>query len=110
MGASRTSPQVLRILTERRGQDVSAADLVSATGLDHTQVRNAVRSLINREDQPIVVIQRGNMWRLGAPLAKVVSRPPRVADQLFERIGQTSDGDVLVKGDQTDTIYRLTAL
>lgn len=110
MGHPRTTPKVLEALTQRRGRDVGIGELQTATGLDDKQVRSAVRTLIEREQHPITIVQRGNMWRLEPPTAKPALRVVKPADTMFERIGVTGSGDVIVKGDQTDTLYKLTAL
>lgn len=112
MGAPRTSPKVLEALTQRRGRDVGMSELQTATGLNDSQIRSAIRSLIERDNQPITVVQRGNMWRLEPPTAKPALRVVRDkdVDTEFERIGTTSGGDVIVKGNRTDVLYRLTAL
>lgn len=131
MGYPRTTPKVLAALEKRRGRNVSREELVTATGLTDEQIRSAIRSLIDRENQPIKIVQRGAMWYL--PEEGEVSRPARVArpiggrpgsvirsapkvqvpdeDEIFERVpGRTQSGDVLVRGDATDTIYRVVPL
>lgn len=110
MGAPRTTPRVLEALTQRRGREVGMQELETATGLDDKQIRSAIRSLIEREQQPITVVQRGNMWRLENPVAKPALRVVKPTDTIYERVGLTGNGDVIVKGDQTETLYRLTAL
>lgn len=112
MGAPRTSPKVLEALTQRRGRDVGISELMTATGLDDKQIRSAIRSLIDRDKQPITTVQRGNMWRLENPVARPALKVVRDkdVDTEFERIGVTSGGDVIVKGNRTDVLYKLTEL
>lgn len=126
MGAPRTTPKVLNALVKRRGQIVTRAELATVTGLSENQVLSAVNSLINREGHPIDVVQRGQMWRLQEerrPAKAAAPRPGTVIrsapttatvsddDTYFERVpGRTGSGDVLVRGDTTDTIYRVVPL
>lgn len=111
MGHPRTTPKVLEALTHRRGRDVGIGELQTATGLDDAQIRSAMRSLIEREAQPITVVQRGAMWRL-EDVVTVSGRPVgrKPLDTMFEKVGQTQGGDPIVRGDQTETLYKLTAL
>lgn len=115
MGHPRTTPKVLEALRLHRGRDVGISELQACTGLSDAQVRSAVRSLIERDRQPIKVVQRGKVWQLQDTVVR--SRPigraaaaKKLADSSFYRVGQTRSGDTIVKGDQTDALYKLTEL
>lgn len=107
MGYPRTAPKVLEALTYRQGRDVGIQELQAATGLSEKQIQNAMRSLIDRDGRAITVVQRGTMWKLNNPTVV----PPRPStDALFKVVGRASDGSPIVRGDQSGTLYRLTAL
>lgn len=113
MGAPRTTPKVLAALQAfTTGVNVSVADLADESGLETEQVRSAMRKLIESEKHKIDVVLRGNTWRYFGPAANVPGqRQPEVKeDHLFERIGKLASGEVLVRGDQTETIYVVTEL
>lgn len=107
MGAPRTTPKVLDALNKRRGQTVTAADLVKATGLTEDQVKTAVLRLIAREGLPITTVSRGSAWRYDADGVNGQTMGP---DSLFEVVGQASKGDIIVKGDVTGKLYKVLPL
>lgn len=109
MGHPRTTPKVLAALVQRRGRDVSIQELATASGLNDAQVRSAMRSLKEREGQPITVIQRGAMWRLETDNTAAPGKT-ELTDEVFEKVGESKSGEVIVRGDATETLYRVTPL
>ena len=113
MGYPRTTPKVLAALqTFPIGQDVSAQNLVHATGLDGKQVCTAMRTLIEQGEHNIKVVLRGATWRYMGPVnipTQRVEEAPK-EDRLFEYVGKLSNGAIMVRGDQTEVLYLLTEL
>ncbi|QNJ57718.1 hypothetical protein SEA_KEANU_113 [Streptomyces phage Keanu] len=107
MGAPRTTPKVLAALNNHRGLDVPVGTLVAETGLTEAQVQTSVRNLINREKLPITVVVKAQVWRYEA--ANQV-KPKEEGDTLFELIGKTKSGVLIVRGNQSDILYTLEAL
>ena len=114
MGAPRTTPKVLEALSRHRGLDVPLAELMLETGLTKSQVVSAVHRLIVRDNLPITVVSRANMWRYefanGATKEIPKQRKAEPEDTCFEVVGRTKSGEPIVRGDVTDTLYRVTAL
>ena len=107
MGAPRTTPKVLAALNKHRGLDVPVGTLVAETGLTEAQVQTSVRNLINRENLPITVVVKAQVWRYEA--GNQVKTSPD-GDTIFELVGRTKSGVQIVRGDQTSVLYTLEAL
>lgn len=107
MGAPRTTPKVLAALNNHRGLDVPVGTIVAETGLTEAQVQTSVRNLINRENLPITVVVKAQVWRYEAGNQ---AKPTEEGDTLFELIGKTKSGMQIVRGNQTDILYTLEAL
>lgn len=111
MGYVRTTPKVLAEISRHRGLDVPITTLTGATGLTDVQVRASMRQLIDRDGLPITVIMRGQVWRYEASNTVTVSPAVEAkTDTVFERIGRTSTGDVIVRGDVTEILYVLSEI
>lgn len=112
MGAPRTAPAILDVLTAHRGLDVPIAAIMRETGLDKQQVQNAINGMIKRSNLPITVVVRAAVWRYEASNAASPEKvaPSEKVDTFFETVGRTKSGEAIVRGDATDTLYRVTAL
>lgn len=114
MGAPRTTPKVLEAFTANRGRELSMAQMRRITGLDPEQIRPSVRALIS-QGLPIEVLVIGQMWRMAAedgssnPAPAKPGKPPVVAekDGLFEVVGTSAKGDVIVRGDVTSQLFKI---
>lgn len=96
-------PLVFQRLVERPGQITFLSDLMEAVqkangAARETSIQNAMSQLIE-EGKPIEVETRGHAW-VYRPNAKVKDK------RVFEEIGTTSSGMVLVEGSD-GKIYRL---
>lgn len=107
MGAPRTTPKVLAALNAHRGLDVPLDTLVRETGLTEAQVQTSVRNLINREQLPITVVVKAQVWRYEA--ANQV-KPQEDGDTSYELVGKTRSGVQIVRGNRTETLYTLEPL
>lgn len=112
MGSPRTTPAVLAAFNRHRGLDVPLAELVRETNLTPDQVKSAIQRLIGRDNLPITVVAKSSMWRYEGVNATIPQQrqPEKPVDTVFEVIGRTKSGEPIVRGDITDTLYRVTAL
>jgi hypothetical protein len=112
MGSARVGGKVLDVLNRKRGSDVTCEEISRATDLTRGQVQAAVNGLIKRQELPITVVLRGQAWRYETDdVRPKVSKPTSAkTDDLFERIGSTQNGDVIVKGIETEALYRVVRL
>lgn len=108
MGAPRTTPAVLAAFNRRPHLDVSVNDIAAETGLEVHQVQSAVQRLIGRDDLPIKVILKAQVWRY-EPNSRNEG-PAEASDTLFETVGTAAKGDVIVRGDVTGKLYRVVAI
>lgn len=123
MGAPRTTPQVLEYLMNHPGLVVYRRQIVEATGLDESQVRNAILNLRNRTGENIEVVMHGASWiwrpRPGVdygmgptPAATEPTAPVSAAPaqrRVFEQIGTTRSGDLVIQCEQGN-LYRAIEL
>lgn len=110
MGYARTTPKVMESLNRHRGLDVPIKTVMDETGYTDRQVRSAVRSLIERDKMPITVVMKGQIWRYEASNTSKVEVQELPTDTIFEYVGKTATGDLIVRGDATQTMYRLSSL
>lgn len=113
MGSPRTTPKVLEAFNRHRGLDVPLAELVRETNLTPEQVKSAVQRLIGRDGLPITVVARSSMWRYeftNGATKEIPEQRKAPEDTCFEVVGRTKSGEPVVRGDVTDTLYRVTAL
>lgn len=117
MGGSPTTPKIVTALNDKFvGKVVSKDRLAKVTGLTEGQVRDAMRRLADTEGVGVTVIQRGNIWKYdpeAVTTAKVVEELAATApsaDTLYEEVGRTKDGRIIVKGDVTGNLYKLEEL
>lgn len=102
-------PDVLRFLTKRTGEVCFLKDIMTETGFSEKQVQSCINHM-KEEQLPIETVSRGRAWRY-MPDAKLNAEPEHRPedDDVFERVGTTKNGKIIVRGDST-TLYVLTEL
>lgn len=109
MGAPRTTPAVLAAFNKRPHVDYAVGDLAADTGLEVHQVQSAVARLIGRENLPIRVVLKAQVWRYEP--GKASDTLTEATDTLFEAVGVTAKGsDLVVRGDVTGKLYKVVAI
>lgn len=109
MGAPRTTDKILDYLVSRPGQVVYRGQISEATGLDAEQVKHAVSDLRTRIGENITTVTRGASWIWRPRQAETPVSAAPAARQMFEQIGTTKGGDLIIQSD-AGTLYRATEL
>lgn len=112
MGGSPTTPKVLGALNDKFvGKVVTIDQLVKATGLGEQQIRHSMLKLVNGGDVRLEVNKRGHTWSyFGPATAADPEEDEEAVDGYFEVVGRTQSGEVIVRGDATDTLYKVVPL
>lgn len=104
------SKPVLSALIKHPYTEIPVADLAKETGFTLTQVSNAV---IHLRDKGIrIEIPMRGVYRYvpgAAPTGKPVAEPPKPSKLLFEEIGRTKSGEIVVEGED-GALYKLCEL
>lgn len=109
MGGSPTTPRVMGVLnTKFDGKVVTIDQLTAATGLDAKQVRSVMNKLVQDDFADVDIIQRGQMWKYNGPPSSGDDREPE--DTMFEVVGTAARGDIVVRGDATNRLYKVVPL
>lgn len=104
-------PDVLRFLVRRTGEICFLKDIVTETGFTERQVQSCIAHLIE-EGVPITVETRARAWRyMPEPMLEAKREPEHKPedDDVFERVGVTRSGKIIVRGDSS-TLYVLHEL
>lgn len=103
MGGFPVKPRVIEMLEARFvGKRVTRADLHRISGFTEEQLRAAMRSLAEEPGSGVTVVARGNIWDY-----KVGQTPTEPVDTLYETVGTSAGGDVIVRGDVTGKLYKV---
>lgn len=131
---------VIRYLTDRPGQVVYRSDIAADVGIDVNQVQQCIYNLIKNRPigNEIEVVVAGNAWRY-VPRAVTTSPettdqpvngatrsvpatttvPVNVAarrststvvNRVFEEIGESQDGTIIIQESETGALYRATLI
>ena len=107
MGGHPVRPRVIGALEDRfTGRRVTAEALIKATGLGREQITAVMLALSRTEGSGVVSVTRG-VWdyKIGLPEQRQES-----PDTIFEKVGVSMNGDLLVRGDETGRIYKVVAI
>lgn len=108
MAGSSVSKPILSYLITKPYIEIPVADLAKETGFTLTQVSNAVVHL--RESGIRIEIPMRGVYRYipGAPPAakKEDKAKPEKSKQLFEELGRTKSGEIIVEGED-GALYKL---
>lgn len=126
IGRVRVQPAILKYLAQYPGEEIWIDDLVNSTPFDEKQIQSAIMRLV-ANGYDIRVVMRGKSWSYHglqrgqkpgttAPKTQALSVVPTPVSNLpeiqkaprtmYEEIGLTSDGTILVQS-ETGVIYRL---
>lgn len=114
MGSPLTRPAIMAHLVKYSGKPVTLEDLTNATGFTVTQIQSQMRNLI-KDGQPITVLVRAQIWKY-EPVTEPEPEPVKNTDErdvtnmVYEGIGRTSAGAVIVRDVDTRTLYVLREL
>lgn len=120
--------RVMEHFARNAGEEVTLADLVEATGAEARQVRTAINGIrsdhgFERIDFPIEIIERGEVWfhdpetkaqvkeynRNAKVEEATVEAEEAVDPGMFEFVGMTKDGDMVVR-DGEGILYKTEQL
>jgi len=87
--------KVYNAVHQYEGKQFDINEIKAMTQLTDSQVRNAVASLISRKGMPIVPLIRGTVWKYEVP-----DGPPSAP--LFEQVGMTKNGSVILESESGD--------
>lgn len=118
-GVKRRAPKrgavaaVFEHLHANPGIEVTVHELSRATGFDARRVQNAIsylRNGVHGRDLKIDVLVSGSTWRYmpGKP-AEVASEPAPTGRRVFEEVGPTASGDIIIQ-DTKGALYRARLL
>jgi len=119
MGGFPVRPEVLRVLEANfQGKRVTRDDLVQRTRFTEAQIRSAMRGLAETEGSGVEVVARGNVWdyKVGIPAQREPQQAPpkvpgprqrKVVDTIFEAVGTSLEGETLVRGAESNRIYKV---
>lgn len=108
----------------KQGGTSTAIDIAEACGTTSASVNGVFNYHLDacekKETKPVIVKVQNGVWSISqaAPAAKPVRTPRATAtttalrkastvDELFERIGSAADGTIIVRGVDTQNMYRL---
>jgi hypothetical protein len=113
MGSALTRPAVMAHLVKHAGKPVTLEDLTSVTGFTATQVQSQLRNLI-KDGHPVSVLVRAQIWKYEPttePEPEPVNPDERdVTNIVYEGIGRTGAGAIIVRDVDTRTLYVLREL
>jgi hypothetical protein len=100
-------------MAKNSGKPVTLEDLRNATGFTATQVQSQMRNLI-KDGQPITALVKAQMWKYEPttePEPEPVNPDERdVTNIVYEGIGRTGAGAIIVRDVDTRTLYVLREL
>lgn len=112
-GKPNIAHRVHEILQRNLNTDVLVRDISTETGLTKEQILGALQGLRTRRRLDIVTIFPGHSYRYTGALrtndAELPATPQEQAKRLFEEIGTSRDGTVIIQ-DGDGALYRASEL
>jgi biotin operon repressor len=107
----RNSAPIMDYLVTRRNEYVTLTEIVKATGIDRQRVMNAISQLRGRNGVNIETISKGSTYvlREGSQMTKKEDTPSRKLKKVFEEIGATREGDLIIQADD-GTLWKAVQL
>lgn len=119
MGHPTIRTDILKVLTDRPGMVVYVDEIVEQTGFTKKQIQAVIGSLLKSNVQGLSIAVHGNAWTYSpvngnvwvdnptapvGPPVKTTPRKKKVEPRIFEEVGHTKSGELMIR-DQNMTLY-----
>lgn len=109
MGSQPTAPRVLEYMEKRTGLTVYIGDMMEHLGMTRPQVQAAVYNL-KAKGHPIKVIAQGNAWAWAPNSNKSAEEKATNGRRLFEELGVSKDGRIVLQDADTGALFAAVEL
>lgn len=105
------SDEVMSVFKSLPGQRIRVSDLMASTGYSNKQIRNSIYYLTTKNGVNVRQVD-AQTFVYNDPAEEVASPPPtdEAVDTVYVWVGNAKDGDVIVRGESTNTLYILSEL